>query len=50
MLSDKEDEHGYTDSTDVESENNEYYDSEPIDEEDDQIPYQKECSITLKLN
>ena len=40
MLSDKECERGYEDNTDVESENDEYYDNEPVNEQDDQIIYQ----------
>ena len=58
MLSDKEREHGYADNTDVESENDECYDNEPIDEQDDQIPYQvmgkrnaaKQHNTKLKLS
>ena len=40
MLSDKECERGYADNTDVESENDECYDYEPINEQDDQITSQ----------
>ena len=58
MLSDKEREHGYADNTHVESENDECYDNEPIDEQDDQIPYQvmgkrnaaKQRNTKLKLS